>query len=60
MKLYGFDLPELKPENAKEIIECCRDLHQDEINRHKKNTQKRQWDKYWVAAYNVVLEKLNF
>lgn len=58
MKLYNTDLPELKPENAQEIIKTCRDIHQQAIDRRKRNTQIQKWDKYWVNAYNVVLEVL--
>ena len=58
MRLYGIKLPELKKENAGEIIRTCRDIHQNEINRRQRNTRAQQWDKYWVAAYNLVLERL--
>ncbi len=58
MVLYGLQMPELKAENATEIIQFCQKMHQDSVDKRKRNTQLQRWDKYWVAAYNVVLEQL--
>lgn len=58
MKLYNVELPEPIPENATEIIKCCRDIHQIHIDRRKRNTRMQQWDKYWVKAYNAVLKRI--
>ena len=58
MKLYGVNLPELKPENAKAILQKCSDIPKKSIDYHKRNNERRRWDKYWVAAYDVVLKKL--
>ena len=58
MKLYNTDLPELKAENAEKIIKTCRDIHQQAVDRRTRNTEIQKWDKYWVNAYNVVLEVL--
>lgn len=58
MILYGVNLPDLKCVNAKSIIQTCRDIHQQEIYRRKRNTKMQKWDKYWVDAYNIVLEVL--
>jgi len=51
-------VPELEAKNAEEIIKTCRDIHQMFIDRRKYNSRKQQWDKYWVAAYNIVLDRL--
>ena len=58
MVAHGVNLPELKPENVEAIIETCRDIHQDCIDRRKRNTKLQRWDKYWVDAYNLVLQEL--
>lgn len=58
MKMYGIDLPEIKPENAKAIINICRDIHQLYIDNRKRNSKMQKWDIYWVNAYNVVLKEL--
>jgi len=58
VRLYNTDLPDLKPENAQEIIKTCRDIHSLYIKGRKRNTKMQKWDRYWVNAYNVVLEVL--
>lgn len=59
MELYGLDLPELVPENAELIIETCQAIHQGYYDKRKRNTKAQKWDKYWIDAYNIVLEALN-
>ena len=58
MVAYGISLPELSPENAEVIIETCRDIHQNVVDGRKRNTKLQRWDKYWVVAYNLVLQEL--
>lgn len=60
MKIRGidYDVPELEAKNAEEIIKTCRDIHQMYIDCRKRNTVVQRWDKYWVAAYNIVLDEL--
>jgi hypothetical protein len=59
MKLYGIDLPDIRKENAVEILKICRDIHLREVRRRIKNINMQKWDKYWVDAYNMILEILN-
>jgi len=59
MRLYQTDLPEIKIENVKKIIETCRDIHQLWIDRRTRNTKMQKWDTYWVKAYNTVLKVLD-
>ncbi len=48
VKMFGIDLPEIKPGNSIAIIKLAKSLHRD----RKRN---KQWHKYWVDAYNAVL-----
>jgi len=56
--LYGVKLPELKLENAEEILSLAQTIHRDKVDERQRNTKRRQWEQYWVDAYSVVLELL--
>lgn len=58
MRLCNIELPKINPENAKVIIGICQKIHQDAVDKRKRNTILQQWDKYWVDAYDAVLEAL--
>lgn len=58
MILYGVKLPEIKCGNEIEILKTCRDIHQNLVNRRKRNTCIQEWDKYWVEAYNFIIKTL--
>lgn len=58
MNLYHVDLPDLIPENLIEILETCRNIHQQYINNRVKNTLMNKWDMYWVKAYNYVIAEI--
>ncbi len=59
IELYGEELPEPIPKNTSKAIRIARRLHQDDVNRHTRNTKMRRWDKYWIEIYNLVLEQLS-
>ncbi len=51
IKMFGIDLPEIKPENSTTIIKLAKSLHQN-------RKRSKQWNKYWVDAYDAVLVAL--
>lgn len=51
IKMFGIELPEPVAGNSNAIIKLAQSLH---IGRRK----NKQWNKYWVDAYNAVLKQL--
>ena len=52
IRMFGIEMPEIKPGNSINIIRLAKSLHQN----RKRN---KQWDKYWIDAYDAVLIELN-
>lgn len=61
MKFYNKEYPEPISTNAVEILKISQSIHKQFLSfkRCPANTGSKKWHKYWIAAYEAVLKKLD-